>query len=33
MRGKVVKVAIFIVIATTFFMIGIAVAGKHVPSE
>ncbi len=33
MRGNVVKVAIFIVIATTFFMIGSAVAGKQGPAN
>ena len=33
MRGKVVKVAIFILIATTFFMIGSAVARKQGPAN
>ncbi len=33
MRGKEVKVAIFIVIATTFFMIGSAVARKQGPAH
>lgn len=33
MRGKVVKVAILIAIATTFFMIGSAVAGKPGPAN
>lgn len=33
MRGKVVKVAIFIVMATTFFMIGSAAARKPRPAN
>ncbi len=33
MRGKVVKIAMSIIIATTFFMIGNAVAGKRGPTN